>query len=90
LILLINQVASWSRNARGGDPQALGHPLGNFPFTDKRIRSNGERRLLASAQMADKDDDQRSRAALSQFFKKCAMPLRAKSQSTNKINLRGS
>src|SRR5512135_3300338 len=61
--LLLSQVASSRTNARGNRPQALRHTLGRFPFTDKRIRARREGGLLTGVQMADKNNDQRSRTS---------------------------
>jgi hypothetical protein len=43
---LISQMVSSKTNARGNRPQAFGHTLGQFTFTDKRIRARGKGGLL--------------------------------------------
>ncbi len=66
-VLLISQLASFDRNARGDNPQAVGHTLRRFTFTDKRIGTGRECGLLTGVQMADEDNDQRGRAGFSEF-----------------------
>ena len=66
--LSFSQVASSSTNARGNRPQAFGHTLGRFTFTDKRIGARREGGLLTGVQMADENNDQRSRTGLAEFI----------------------
>jgi hypothetical protein len=63
-------VASSRTNARGNGPQAFGHTLGHFTFTNKCIGAGRESGLLTGVQMADEDNDQRGRAGPSEFIQR--------------------
>jgi hypothetical protein len=64
---LISQVASSSTNAGGNGTQSFGHAFRRLTFTDKRIGASGQGGLMTGVQMADEDNDQRSRAGRSKF-----------------------
>ena len=58
-----------SAYALGRGSQAFRHALRRLAFADKGIGPGGERGLVTGIHMADKDNDQRGRAGLSEFFK---------------------
>jgi len=47
----------------------FGHTLRRLGFADKGIGPGGERGLVTGIHMADKDNDERGRAGVSEFFK---------------------
>ena len=63
-----------NRNARSDGSQVFGHTLRRLAYADKGIGPGGERGLVTGIHMADKDNDERGRAGVSEFFKSRTRP----------------